>query len=320
MSTKHIFITGGVVSSLGKGITAAALAFLLEKRGCRVAMQKLDPYLNVDPGTMSPYQHGEVFVTDDGAETDLDLGHYERIAGITCSHASNYTSGRIYSSVIAREREGGYLGGSPINLKEIAAGADAVIMAWYPGQEGGDALAELLFGEKNFSGRLPITFPVSSDLLPAFDDYTMQGRTYKYMTDNTMYPFGYGLSYGSCQYGELSLLTRKPKAGHCVEVEIPVCNTGSVERTETVQLYVSTPNALAGAPRSQLVAFERITLQPGESRTVHFTVQPEQMKEFQQDGSARLQKGSYTITAGTAAPTPRSEELGAVLRSVSFKL
>ena len=112
MKTKHIFITGGVVSSLGKGITGAALAFLLKQRGYRVAMQKLDPYLNVDPGTMSPYQHGEVFVTDDGAETDLDLGHYERIAGITCSKASNYTSGKIYSSVIAREREGGYLGGT----------------------------------------------------------------------------------------------------------------------------------------------------------------------------------------------------------------
>ncbi len=110
--TKHIFITGGVVSSLGKGITGAALAMLLEKRGYRVAMQKLDPYLNVDPGTMNPYQHGEVFVTDDGAETDLDLGHYERIAGIRCSRASNYTSGRIYSSVIARERSGGYLGGT----------------------------------------------------------------------------------------------------------------------------------------------------------------------------------------------------------------
>ena len=112
MKTKHIFVTGGVVSSLGKGITGAALAFLLEKRGWRVAMQKLDPYLNVDPGTMSPYQHGEVFVTDDGAETDLDLGHYERIAGVRCSHASNYTSGRIYSNVIARERAGGYLGGT----------------------------------------------------------------------------------------------------------------------------------------------------------------------------------------------------------------
>ncbi|MBR3652341.1 MAG: fibronectin type III-like domain-contianing protein, partial [Bacteroidales bacterium] len=91
-------------------------------------------------------------------------------------------------------------------------------------------------------------------------------------------------------------------------------------RTETVQLYISTPNASAGAPRSQLIAFERVTLQPGESRTVHFTVMPEQMKEFQPDGSASLLKGSYTITAGTAAPTPRSEELGAILRSISFKL
>ncbi len=109
---KYVFITGGVVSSLGKGITSASLALLLKSRGYKVFMQKLDPYLNVDPGTMSPYQHGEVFVTDDGAETDLDLGHYERFAGVTCTKASNFTSGRIYSAVLAREREGGYLGGT----------------------------------------------------------------------------------------------------------------------------------------------------------------------------------------------------------------
>ncbi len=108
--TKHIFITGGVVSSLGKGLTAASVALLLSRRGYRVKLQKLDPYLNVDPGTMSPYQHGEVYVTIDGAETDLDLGHYERFTGVPCTQASNYTSGRIYSSVISREREGGYLG------------------------------------------------------------------------------------------------------------------------------------------------------------------------------------------------------------------
>ncbi|MBT3297130.1 MAG: CTP synthase [Verrucomicrobia bacterium] len=108
--TKHIFVTGGVVSSLGKGLTAASVALLLQRRGYRVKLQKLDPYLNVDPGTMSPFQHGEVYVTDDGAETDLDLGHYERFTGIPCSQASNYTTGRIYSSVISREREGGYLG------------------------------------------------------------------------------------------------------------------------------------------------------------------------------------------------------------------
>ena len=110
--SKYVFITGGVVSSLGKGVTSASLALLLKSRGYSVFMQKLDPYLNVDPGTMSPYQHGEVFVTDDGAETDLDLGHYERFAGVTCTKASNYTSGRIYSAVLARERAGGYLGGT----------------------------------------------------------------------------------------------------------------------------------------------------------------------------------------------------------------
>ena len=108
--TKHIFLTGGVVSSLGKGITAASLALLLKRRGYGVSIQKLDPYLNVDPGTMSPFQHGEVYVTDDGAETDLDLGHYERFASLTCSQQSNYTTGRIYSDVIARERRGEYLG------------------------------------------------------------------------------------------------------------------------------------------------------------------------------------------------------------------
>ena len=110
--TKYIFITGGVVSSLGKGITSASLALLLKSRGYNVFMQKLDPYLNVDPGTMSPYQHGEVFVTDDGYETDLDLGHYERFAGVQCSKASSYTSGRIYSSVLSKERAGKYLGGT----------------------------------------------------------------------------------------------------------------------------------------------------------------------------------------------------------------
>ena len=211
-------------------------------------------------------------------------------------------------------------GGSPVNLQEIAAGADAVIMAWYPGQEGGDALAELLFGEKNFSGRLPITFPITSRALPAFSDYTMQGRTYKYMAGNTMYPFGYGLSYGSSQYGDLRLLTGKPKLGNPLEFEIPVTNTGNVERTETVQLYISTPNAGQGAPFSQLKAFQRVTLRPGESRTVRFTVTPDQMEEFARDGSTKLLKGTYKFTVGTAAPTQRSEELGAALKSVSVKL
>ncbi len=108
--TKHIFVTGGVVSSLGKGLTAASLGNLLTARGLHVVMQKLDPYLNVDPGTMNPFQHGEVFVTDDGAETDLDIGHYERFLDINLSQAANVTTGQIYSNVIAKERRGEYLG------------------------------------------------------------------------------------------------------------------------------------------------------------------------------------------------------------------
>ncbi|MGF7058902.1 CTP synthase [Brassicibacter mesophilus] len=112
MSTKYIFITGGVVSSLGKGITAASLGQVLKSRGLRVTIQKFDPYINVDPGTMSPYQHGEVFVTDDGAETDLDLGHYERFIDINLSKNSNVTTGKIYWSVLNKERKGVYLGGT----------------------------------------------------------------------------------------------------------------------------------------------------------------------------------------------------------------
>src|SRR5688572_196491 len=108
--TKHIFVTGGVVSSLGKGLTSASIGLLLERRGLRVRMQKLDPYLNVDPGTMSPYQHGEVFVLDDGSETDLDLGHYERFTDESLHGGSNTTAGGVYQTVIAKERRGEFLG------------------------------------------------------------------------------------------------------------------------------------------------------------------------------------------------------------------
>ncbi|MDH3284394.1 MAG: CTP synthase, partial [Acidobacteriota bacterium] len=108
--TRYIFITGGVTSSLGKGLAAASIACLLESRGFTVTIQKLDPYINVDPGTMSPFQHGEVYVTDDGAETDLDLGHYERLTSVVVSQESNFTTGRIYNQVIQKERRGDYLG------------------------------------------------------------------------------------------------------------------------------------------------------------------------------------------------------------------
>src|SRR5574339_372735 len=110
VKTKFIFVTGGVVSSLGKGLAAASIGALLESRGLKVTICKMDPYINVDPGTMSPFQHGEVFVTDDGAETDLDLGHYERFLSSRMSQLNSFTTGRVYLDVIQRERRGEYLG------------------------------------------------------------------------------------------------------------------------------------------------------------------------------------------------------------------
>ncbi len=138
-STKFIFVTGGVLSSLGKGLASAAIGALLESRGLRVTIQKLDPYINVDPGTMNPFQHGEVFVTDDGAETDLDLGHYERFTSAVMGRTNNFTSGRIYHSVITKERRGDYLGGTvqviphvtdeiKDSIRRVADGVDIVIV------------------------------------------------------------------------------------------------------------------------------------------------------------------------------------------------
>src|SRR5690554_3316577 len=140
MATKFIFVTGGVVSSLGKGIAASAIGQLLKSRGLKVFTQKFDPYINVDPGTMSPFQHGEVFVTDDGAETDLDLGHYERFIDINLTKESSITTGKIYQNVINKERRGDYLGATvqviphvtdeiKLKLKEAAeiSGADVII-------------------------------------------------------------------------------------------------------------------------------------------------------------------------------------------------
>src|SRR5256885_1443768 len=139
MAPKYIFVTGGVVSSLGKGVAASSIGCLLESRGFKVTLQKCDPYLNVDPGTMSPFQHGEVFVTEDGAETDLDLGHYERFTHAKLSRDNNWTTGRIYETILTKERRGDYLGKTvqviphvtdeiKATIKKVSEGVDVVIV------------------------------------------------------------------------------------------------------------------------------------------------------------------------------------------------
>ena len=207
-------------------------------------------------------------------------------------------------------------GGSPIDMREISDMADAVVMAWYPGQEGGYALGDLLFGDTNFSGRLPITFPEEASLLPDFEDYSMKGRTYKYMTGNIFYPFGYGLSYGKVTYREAKV-TKKDKK---YVVTVTLDNATDWDVTEVVQAYVSAPGAGTTAPIQQLGSFRRVSVPAKTSQEISFEIAPEQMMTVDEDGNSQLVKGEYTITISGAAPCRRSEELGVSSTSVKMKI
>lgn len=217
-------------------------------------------------------------------------------------------------------------GGSPVDMREIYAGSDAVIQVWYPGQEGGTALADLLFGDANFSGRLPMTVPVSTEVLPAFEDYDMHGRTYKYMADeNIFFPFGYGLSYGQVQYADARVdnavvSTKLVKKGKQTPVhfEVTLRNDGNRAINEAVQLYVSAPGA--DAAKSQLVAFKKVEVKAGAEQAVSFDVTPEDLMTVQADGSKALVKGTYTLTLGAASPGARTEELGVSSAKVSVEV
>ncbi len=202
-------------------------------------------------------------------------------------------------------------GGSPVDMREISELADAVVMAWYPGQEGGYALGDLLFGDANFSGRLPVTFPADGDLLPDFEDYSMRGRTYKYMTDNIFYPFGFGLTYGKVEYSGAQVKTDKRKT----TVTATLSNPSECPVTEVAQVYVSAPGAGVSAPLQQLAAFRRVKLAPGETQVVSFDIAPQQMMTVDENGDSRLVKGEYTFTVSAAAPSARSLELGVSMTS-----
>ena len=216
-------------------------------------------------------------------------------------------------------------GGSPIDMREICDLSDAVVFTWYAGQEGGLALGDLLFGDANFSGRLPITFPADVTKLPAFEDYSMQNRTYKYMSDNVMYPFGYGLNYSKVSYSAAALSDAKTAASvlkkdKTIQVKAILKNESNVAVEEVAQVYFASPSAGKGAPNQELIAFKRVKIAPNSEVTVDFNIDADQLKTIQEDGSAKLLKGEYTFTVGGAAPCVRSNELGVSQSSFVFKL
>lgn len=214
-------------------------------------------------------------------------------------------------------------GGSPVDLKEIEEVSDAIVYAWYPGQEGGKALGNLLFGKSSFSGRLPITFPTTLDNLPALDDYSMNGRTYKYQTKDIQYPFGYGLTYGNINYSDATVTPETGKninGKQNLKVQCKITNNGSHDATETVQLYLSTPTAGVSSPIASLIGFKRVDVKVGQTVSVEFPVTPEQLKTVQEDGSLKLLKGDYKLCVSGAAPCTRADELGVTKITCSFKL
>lgn len=210
-------------------------------------------------------------------------------------------------------------GGSPIDMTEISELSDAVVMAWYPGQEGGYAMGDLLFGDAGFTGRLPITFPKSIDALPAYDDYSMNGRTYKYMKDNIMYPFGYGLTYGKVSYSDATVVNaNKYKGKENLQLQVTLKNDGDRAVTEVAQVYLSAPEAGVHTPIESLIAFRRVILQPKENKTITFSIAPEKLQMVQADGTSKLMKGTYSVMIAGAAPGTRTTELGISSSQASF--
>jgi beta-glucosidase len=201
-------------------------------------------------------------------------------------------------------------GGSPMNLAEVEELADAVLLVWYPGEEGGNAVADILFGKVSPSGKLPVTFPKSYDQLPPYEDYSMKGRTYRYMQAEPLYPFGFGLSYTSFTYSNLSVSKPFLKKGESVTVSVTLANSGKMASDEVAQLYV-THEGISDEPLFSLKGFQRVSLAPGETKRLTFTLTPEQLALVDAKGVSAEVAGKVRISVGGSLPTHRSEELGA---------
>jgi beta-glucosidase len=193
------------------------------------------------------------------------------------------------------------LNGSAVAVNEAARGVPAIVEAWYPGQAGGTAIADVLFGNTNPAGRLPVTFYRSIDQLPPFRDYAMKGRTYKYFTGTPLFPFGHGLSYTMFRYDNLRLPARV-KAGEQVTVTATVTNAGSMRGDEVVQLYVTARNTSVPVPIRALAGFRRITLQPGKRQTVSFVLEPRQLSILDTKMKRVIEPGVFGISVGGKQP------------------
>jgi beta-glucosidase len=259
--------------------------------GLTIACMGISPLMEGEEGEALLVEHG-------GDRTSIELPQ----AQIEYLRKLNIAGARVVLVLF---------GGSPVALGDAEDLVEAIIQVWYPGQEGGRAVADVLFGKASPSGKLPITFPKATSQLPPFEEYSMRDRTYRYATWEPLYPFGFGLSYTTFAYSNLKLNQVALKAGAPLEFSVTLTNTGSQPGEEVAQVYLSDLEASTVVPLHKLVAFQRVKLPAGECQELHFKLEAESMKFINDDGEAVLEPGKFRLTVGGCAPGKQGVALGA---------
>ena len=278
---------------------------------------------NINPKNWAPFEAGESDVTICVVGLTADR-EGEEVDAIAAENVGDKVDLKLpqsqidYVKEIAEKIKGKPLilviaSGSPVSLEGIEELCDGILQIWYPGEQGGNAVADVLFGNVSPSGHLPLTFPKNISQLPSYDNYSMKGRTYKYMTEEPMYPFGFGLTYSKTAFSNLALSTSKLKSKESITVTVDVANVGNFDIDEVVQLYVSPKDISGNLPITSLKAFERIALKKGEKKTVSFVLSPEQLKVINEAGAKVWKKGAYKIIVGNSSPNALSVKLGAAV-------
>jgi len=301
-----------------EGVTeAVSLGSSLNYRSGALPFQK-----NLNPLNWAPRVAGESDVTICVVGITADM-EGEEVDAIAAAHKGDRENLKLpqnqinYIKEIIKYKKGPLIlviaSGSAVSLEEIEEHCDAILQIWYPGEQGGNAVADVLFGNISPSGHLPVTFPKNIDQLPPYDNYAMQGRTYKYMTKEPMFPFGFGLSYSKTKFSGLQLNAKKLSIENDLEVSIEVANIGDYDIDEVVQLYISPMEPSEKIPLTSLKAFKRVPLKKGERKTVSFKVESEQLEVTNTQGDKVWVKGTYKIIIGNSSPSPVSQKLGAAV-------
>ncbi|BAX78467.1 glycoside hydrolase family 3 C-terminal domain-containing protein [Labilibaculum antarcticum] len=311
-------VSTGLVTIL-EGITdAVSLGTSLNYRSGALPFQD-----NINPKNWAPNVAAESDVTICVVGTTADM-EGEGVDAIASAHGGDKVDLKLPQNqinyihqIIEKKKDSPLIlviaSGGPVSLEGIEEHCDAILQIWYPGEQGGNAVADVLFGKISPSGHLPITFPKNVDQLPPYEAYSMKGRTYKYMTKEPLFPFGFGLTYSTTKLSNIQLNTTKLKPNMSLEVKVDVNNIGKFDIDEVMQLYICPQDTTGGIPLKSIKAFNRVSLKKGEKKTMNFLIDSENLKIINQKGEKVWRKGDYKIIVGNASPGELSVKLGAAV-------